>query len=178
MILIFEGPEKSGKTTTIKAVETALIGRGRKVRIRKFTGPMTSEAQYLEPLLEDVRDPDTVVLWDRGWVSEYVYSSYFKRTSTLRDNSRRAEDVFTSIVDKYGLKYVLIPVDTRELERRHDDATDLDIPPSLECFMFMDYAETYGWTMVFNKYTDDSLSINVLMIVNDVDRLEATDEEH
>lgn len=169
MIIIFEGPEKAGKTTLINNLAAVLKSRGYLVSIRKFTGPMTSEDQYLQPLLQDREDPKTITIWDRGWVSEYVYSTFYNRQSTLTGNSNRAEIVFTSIVNTCGLKYVVLPHDIREIESRRDPS-DLDISPLIEYVMFCDYAYRHKWPIITTDYTQAGLVGNSYKILADVEK--------
>lgn len=170
MIVIFEGPEKAGKTTTIAALAELLRSRRYMVRTRKFSGPMKSYAQYFMPLLEDQADPSVVSLWDRGWVSEYVYSTFFVRNSPLRDAPNRTESLFTYIVDRYGLKYMVLPADPAELYKRRT-ADDLPIDPGIEYKMFFEYAARFGWMIVETAYNPVNLADNARGVLIDIERL-------
>jgi hypothetical protein len=167
MIIIIEGPEKAGKSTFIARLKEHLESAGLTVMIRKWGKPEIDDREYVEPLAEDVanQNPKEIIIWDRGWVSEYVYSSFYGRPSSLRHNSMRAEEIYTSQVDiNGGLKFIMLPGDIDELKIRRN-STDLDIPVDIEYEMFLGYAITYYWPLLINQYTEASMLENMAKVI-------------
>jgi len=161
MIVIFEGQDKAGKTTLIDALEKSLQEAGYTVHRRKFSGPMQSELDYLIPLLRDENDPMTIHIYDRGWVSEYVYATLLNRESTLKgEEGARAERIFSSIVDRgYGVKIIVAPLDIDELIPLRD-YTDMPTDPYQELDLFTNYAVHWGWVIVPTEYNYYNLKWN------------------
>ena len=156
MIIIVEGPEKAGKTTFINALDDRLKFEGYKVERRKLGADKQDDSRYSPMLQTDVCKLDTVVIWDRGWVSEYVYATMLGRERRLAHNPWLGEWIHSRAVRPNGALFMVLPQDPAELEIRRDD-TDLPVDPYLEYGLFLRHAADYDWQILAHSYTGHGL---------------------
>lgn len=156
MIVVVEGPEKAGKTTFINALEQRLIGEGYQVERRKLKADDEDDRRYTPMLQEDVRKLDKVVIWDRGWVSEYVYATLLERPRRAAYNPWLMEWIHSRAVRPNGALFTIIPEDFEQLYLRRDD-TDLPVDPWLEAKLFIRHSIEYDWQILEHSYTGSSL---------------------
>lgn len=163
-VLVVDGAEKSGKSTLIRVITDGWEGQS---RVRRW-GPVTSDTEYLTALREDVEFPGLVV-WDRSWASEHVYSVLMNRPGRLRTDPWLGEWLYGRAVD---LKVVLDSHGDQRAARR--DETDLPVNPYVEGAAFSEYASKYGWWVLHNDYWEDTLRANAQRIV---ERLASADRK-
>lgn len=161
LLVIVDGPEKAGKSTTLAQLEANLTGYGIKVARRKWTGPAKpDETEYLiaaaEWLGADTRE--TVMLWDRGWPSEYVYG-------TLLNQPRRMArcllgPLWEGFVDEHALKIILMGPTLRDMEEHRSD-DDLPVKPSSERQLYAAYGGFNNWHVLHNTWAPDAYARDV-----------------
>lgn len=144
-ILVFDGPEKSGKSTLIESVRERIEQHGRKVRVRRW-GPVDNDSVYARPLADDATW-DGITIWDRSWVSEHVYSLLLARGRRLGENPWLGEWLYGRTIQNVGLGFIVSGPESRILEERRDN-TDLPVSPALEQWNFVSYANRFGWILL------------------------------
>lgn len=141
--LIFDGPEATGKSTLISALQEVIPGS----RIRKW-GPVASWGEYVSPLIEDM-ESEEVVLWDRSWASELVYNDLMNRGRSVKSHQLRYV-LELPLLHRGGLMFmVLTPpsvLEARRLER--EPGIDLEVDPVLEWKAFDYYARAHNWVVL------------------------------
>lgn len=158
-VLVFDGPEKAGKTTLINATAAELRRRGFDVNIRRW-GPVDPDDRVYAPALQkDVTEPETFHLWDRSWASEYVYATLLNRNRRLNREPWLGEWLHGRAVSATGAKFMVLGLPQELTARR--DATDLPVDPGAEFRYFRSYQIRNAWYPVTNEYTDESLATNV-----------------
>ena len=165
MIVIFDGPEKAGKSTLIDGVHRELHRLGIDSTVRKW-GPVSPDDRVYLPYVKSDAVSDTVVLWDRSWCSEYAYATLLKRDRRLKDDPWLGEWLYGRAS---AIKYMLLPETVQNIQLR--DSSDLPVSPLEEIKIFFKYADDYGWHKLYNTYTLSDLSVNIWRVVNDVKNL-------
>lgn len=159
MILIIDGPEKAGKTTTIRILRDLMKEVGMAVNVRHW-GPVTPDDREFSPLLrEDIEnDPmHTLTIWDRGWASEHVYANLLGRQRRLANDPWFGEWLHGRAAEN---KFILLTNPTLLQQRR--DSSDLPVDPGEEYILFENYAERFQWTKIYTTPGDpmgDALDI-------------------
>lgn len=164
-VILIEGPEKAGKSTLVRA----LLERIPDAKLRKFTGPMQGD-EYLDAMLEDTRPSlfPMVTIWDRGWVSEFVYTWMLERQSKL--TAENAEYLDILLREAGGIGIILLGPDVETLAKNRDE-TDLDVDPKAERVYFEAYAMDYtghadpGWLIYRNKHSESYVGHMVALIL-------------
>ena len=143
MLVIFDGPEASGKTSVIREMfPTAEV---------VSWGPVESADVYLEPALK-AAEGDEYVIWDRGWASEYVYNQ-------LLDRGRDPEKMCRQLEQIENVRKIMIVADAKTLanrrQRRIDagETGDLPLDPAKELGAFMAYANRYRWAIIDTSWS-------------------------
>ena len=131
MVLLLEGPEKSGKTTLAR--EIIKQSRVLKVDAVHASNRGCAHPQHYSDLMALGDAPDVLVVMDRAWPSECVYSKLLNRQSALMPFE---EHRFEAELDLVGLKYILAPVERREPL----DETDYQVSYDAERQMYLDYS--------------------------------------
>ena len=148
-VILVEGPEKAGKSTLVRA----LLKRIPNAKVRKFTGPIQGD-EYSEALLEDTLPSlfPLITIWDRGWVSEWVYSGLLRRPSKLTGD--RAQFFDEWLIGAGGVGVVLLGPDIKTLTKNRDE-TDLEVDPEAERLYFSEYASALpGWLVYDNEHSE------------------------
>lgn len=122
-------------------------------------GPIRSYMDYVGPFATDLATKKLVV-WDRAWPSEVVYSKLMKRDRPMEDNWWGLEWTFGLPVMTRGLRIMMLGPNADELKKRRD-STDLPCDPAEERDLFKLYAETFGWTVV-QEYLDERRSNQIV----------------
>lgn len=154
MLVVFDGPEKAGKSTIISKAKQLFAG----TEVRPW-GPVESEQDYWPPLLADASKANFCI-WDRGWASEHVYAKLLGRDRLLGQDPWFGEWKFGRIADATGVKIMIIPADYADAAKRRDD-TDLPVDAYLECQAFKDYGVRFGYHVLYNEYTERSDDENI-----------------
>lgn len=149
MIVLFDGPNKVGKTTFIEHLDDALRERGAKVKYRKW-GPVDPDDRvYGQPLSNDCQF-NGIVIWDRGWPSEHVYGTMLKRNRRLVSDPWLGEWLFGRALDSVGQKFILLPPEVSQIRALQDETDHKYITdPAEECLLWEQYAERFGYTKMF-----------------------------
>jgi hypothetical protein len=150
MIVVVDGPEKSGKSTMIADLVKTLSHDGVETRVRKWGKVFPDDRVYLGPLSEDIDDVETVSIWDRSWASEHVYGKLLNRDRRLSHDSWLGEWLYGRAVQAAGVR-VMLTADPEELQARRDD-TDLPVEPMTENNFFKYYGTIYGWSVQSTDY--------------------------
>lgn len=156
-VIIVDGPEKSGKTTFISALVGALKSNSTYfVGIRKWTGrAVPNDSEYLNPLIEDIKLIDTITIWDRSWVSEYVYGTLLGQDRRLSNDPWLGEWLYGRALQTQGFR-IMMEADLAELVSRRD-STDLPVNPWKEAGLFRNYADDFGWMRLSTEYSEKVL---------------------
>jgi hypothetical protein len=165
MNIIFEGPEKAGKTTlvnwTLKGFEPTHCN------IIKISGPEKDELAdegpgfgYLFRFVESL-DSHDIIAWDRGWVSENVYGNLLQDNRHLAKDPFKTEWFYGRALEGRGGKYIVLPNDPRKLAELRDE-TDQPVDPIAEYRAFQRYANHWGYEILYNNYTPQRLKTNML----------------
>jgi len=163
MIVIFDGPEKSGKTTLINAVYRTLHKNKMNCIIIKW-GPVFPDDRVYLPHIKADANTEEIVLWDRGWPSEHVYAKLLGRVNRrLREDAWLGEWLYGRAC---ALKVMVLP-EIQESENRRDK-TDLPTDVPVECKAFEKYAKDFGWYKVFNNFSLESLQINMENLIRKI----------
>jgi hypothetical protein len=150
-LICVDGPEKSGKTTLVEELRN--LGA-----FSHHWGPVGSDAEYASAINRSVErrkdksnpflSPDDVVVWDRGWASESVYSTLLGRGRRLGSDPWLGEWLYGRAFCK---RIMLLGPDEGTLARlRTPD--DLPVDPGIERGEFIRYGGQWGWERVFNDH--------------------------
>lgn len=156
MIIVIEGPDKSGKSHLIGKT---LAGFDPDRSYQKvFSNPDEQDGFGYMPELDEHLNSDIVSVWHRGWVSESAYGSLLGQPRLLAENEFLGEWFYTRPLLGRGGNFILLPEDPAELGIRRDD-TDFDnvtVNPIAEYEFYKLYAERWGYDVLLNDYQDES----------------------
>lgn len=170
MILVFDGPEKAGKTTLVQAVRSALTRIGVNVFIRKLGPCFPDDRVYGPAILADAQDTESVIIWDRSWAAEAVYAKLLGRQRRLINDWFLGEWLYGRTLRTVGAAFMVFS-DTKKLSELRDK-TDLPVLPTDESESFKRYTNLFGWTGLWNDYTTDSLNENVDRVLSRLDNVQ------
>jgi hypothetical protein len=161
-IIVLDGPENVGKTTL--AMEIVRQNPGARYR---HWGPVKHDEVYAPALMEDIMLGGLVV-WDRSWASEHVYSKLLNRTKhRLGDDPFLGEWLYTRAVLSVGCCFMVVG---DEIQPHDED--DLPVDPVEEQNEFTGYALDHGWPIVVNKFTAGNLVNNSERVMHHVNKLQ------
>lgn len=159
-MLVIDGPEKSGKSSTIRLIVDYLEKRGVAVRVRHLEPVLPDDRVYTTYLKSDV-DWNTFVIWERSWVSEHIYARLLCRPCRLQYDPWLGEWLYGRAVQTEGERIILLGPSVDELYRRRDK-TALTVDPAEERNMFLEYGQRFQLHVIENQYgvlDDQILSI-------------------
>lgn len=159
MIILIDGPEKTGKSTLIAELAKVL-----NATVRHW-GPVDPDDRVYTPMLKSDSQSNKWFIWDRGWPSEHVYGKLLHRDRRLVDDPFLGEWLHGRAVQTAGLRVILLPSSV-EMLRKLRNSTDLKVDPTDEYEAFYRYGHTYGYTMLCNYYNESSLEDNIDSIVS------------
>lgn len=151
-LYVFDGPEKSGKTTVIREIAYKLLDEGFGVTVRRW-GPIVPDDRVYGPeILQAANMPDRhITLWDRSWAAEHVYAKLLGR------DRRSAQDpwLVSWLHDRplYAIgrgTIVLAPNTQWSIDRR--DLTDIPCDPEAERKAFIQYGFDNRWDLLVNSF--------------------------
>ena len=146
-VILIDGPEKAGKSTVIAAIERRFAG----VEVRRW-GPVSPDDRvYSAPMAEDLEKPG-IVVWDRGWPSEYVYGTLLNRDRRLTNDPWLGEWLHGRALQTAGVRCILLGPDPETLTK-HRNETDLPVPPAVERQMYQEYGFRFGYVTIDNQHT-------------------------
>jgi len=100
--LVFEGLDRSGKSTLLAAVAKAIGATVNKMRVPKTLG---QSIEFYDDHFRHLAEDEHPVVWDRGHLSELVYAPLYRPSETnswwVRELRRRA-----AAIERVGLVYV------------------------------------------------------------------------
>lgn len=168
MIIIFDGPEKVGKTTIINALAKWLTDDNMAVKILKW-GPVDPDDRVYTPALQEcARSPGEIFIWDRSWASEHVYALLLNRNRRLRLDPWLGEWLHGRAVTPNGLLYMVLPPFQSDAFIRDRDSTDLDVDPNVETALFSHYADRFSWRKILGTRNTSWLNNTVKSIIGDI----------
>jgi hypothetical protein len=163
MIVVFDGPEKAGKTTLIYSVAAYLQGFNQDVKITKWGPLATDDREYTPVIREQLAARHVVHLWDRSWASEHVYGNLLGRDRRLANDPWLGEWLHRRALIGNGMAYMVLPaLAGQNIGLR--DSSDLDVDVYSERAVFHNYATQFRWGVVYNNYDEDSLRRHALEI--------------
>jgi energy-coupling factor transporter ATP-binding protein EcfA2 len=171
-VIVFDGPEKSGKTTLIQNLSEALKGLGGKVEIRKQSGKaVPDETMYYAQLLHDASAPisDLLAIWDRSWASEYVYGKLLYQNRPMVNDPFAGEFLLGRLAQANGLRVILAGPDVETLAQRRD-YTDLPVDPAKEQSLYIQYGRMFGWTIIRPESNWTSVDGMSAMVISELGR--------
>jgi len=171
MLLVFDGPEKAGKSTLIKELGETLSAQNNNVTVRHW-GKVSSDTEYAAPLIADLKkasELNEIIVWDRSWASEKVYGFMLNRHDhRLTHLQSLGEWYYSRMVDHYGgMRFIVLPDIQKSASLRSAD--DLPVDPYNEYEMFRQHALAHDWFPLTNKFTQKDLDNNVDIIVKKVE---------
>jgi thymidylate kinase len=102
-LIIIEGPDCAGKSTYIKMIKADLTRKGYKFYSRKAT-QSTTDADYSK-WLQTVEDNPGIMLMDRCWISDKIYS---KIKGTKRNVTDNYQKYFNDWAVELGAKQIVL----------------------------------------------------------------------
>lgn len=157
MILVLEGPEKSGKSTLANAIAEKL-----NIKIRHW-GPVNPDDRVYTKYLIDESQNEEWIIWDRCWPSEHIYGKLLRRNRRLSYDPWLGEWLHGRAVQANGLRIIVLPSTVEQLINRRD-VSDLFVDPSKETRAYAKYAREFDWDVYVNPYTKRALSKAVTTI--------------
>ena len=168
MIIVFDGPNKSGKSLLISKVINTLEELDYKVEYRHWGPLKTDDREYAESLLFDSEKND-ITIWDRSWVCESVYGTMLNRKRRLVDSPWLGEFIHTRGVKLDGLCFVVMPslagLNIDLLDKSDAQFSD---NPYWERSLFADYANNFKWHRLYNAFTEASMQSMVSTVIDSV----------
>jgi len=173
MYIVFDGPEKAGKTTLINETQSMLTRAGYEVKVRHW-GKVSSDTEYARTLMNDLseaRHPSCIIIWDRSWASEEIYAGLLHRQRRARFLPGYCEWLYGRAVDLFGgMKFMLAPDIHKSISKRSDD--DLPVNPYEENSAFINYSTSHGWYPLVNSFDEISLQAALKVIELHISRYE------
>ena len=169
--LVIDGPEKAGKSYTIKQLKKVARKHFRRVKVVKWTEPAFDDFmcyhRKAEKHLKFVKRGG-LVIWDRSYLSEVVYGGIFPAPHrVIYDDLVANVHKVSWILRSFGVQYCLLgPNIERLVENR--DSTDLPVHPRIEVREYEYWARKFGWMTVYNQHNPQSLQDLMTMMISDV----------
>jgi hypothetical protein len=159
-LFVFDGPEKSGKSTIIREIAKIIdIGGVASSRIVKW-GPVEPDDRVYAEAIKTASNfgPHTFVLWDRSWAAEHVYAAMLNRDRRLKDDPWLGEWLHGRAASMLGGSTMVFSP-SAEWSIAHRDDTDLQVDPHDERRRFFDYATVHNWHRLAWKEGDTPTQI-------------------
>jgi GTPase SAR1 family protein len=160
MIIVIDGPEKSGKTTFIGKLTSYLQSLTYDVRLRKWGRLETDDREYTPALKEDLQARQRITIWDRAWPSEHVYGNLLGRDRRLSNDPWLGEWLHRRALIGNGMGIIMLPALAGLNIGMHDE-TDLPVDVYAERTAYSAYANRFRWTTLMNDYTEEWMNKTV-----------------
>ena len=171
-LVIFEGPEASGKSTLIDALRDEW---GLDKSVLRSWGPRESWLEYCGPLFEDLKEckeyPQRLIVWSRSWISRTVYNRLLSQGQNVP--TRATLELDNIVIASGGL---LIMMDTsagtlierRAIRRLDSNAKpDHELDPVKERNEFMNVIRSRKWKVLSGLVPpEDNVRSIISMLVN------------
>lgn len=179
-LVVIDGPEKAGKTTLIANLMLLLRALGKRSTVKHWStpNPKTFHSFIYRDWIAEAFDVSfyDVIIWDRSWVSEYVYPGLMPQ---LRSNKRVmwndpwiGEWCFGRALSTYGMGLILLGPSERQLEELRDD-TDHNCPVFAERERYEYYGNKFNWLTIANFHTTQSAQVIVDRIIEKLAALDS-----
>lgn len=170
-LVLLTGPEKAGKTTLARELlrQWDRDHPGLEGYYRHWSA-ISHDEEYAQALMEDRTrvQEGQLVIWDRGWPCEYVYSTLLPDTldtgrNQLRSMSRLRTDPWLGEW-LYGRAFDMKIVVTRPTDRliADRDSTDLPCDPEQERNLYIEYGRRFGYLQVNGSQTPQESAYGLL----------------
>jgi thymidylate kinase len=162
-IIIFEGHDKSGKTTIAKALSEHLdIPVFKAVRNKHWWDPMVNLLYFVEGVTQFLEQSKQSIILDRWVPSDYVYSTLFNRDISFRkiwEIDERLSKLDTTVIVCYKNEDAFIHDTEDELfinESQYQQMTDL----------YREYAKQSRLKFYFLNTSDEDLAKQINIIID------------
>lgn len=160
MYILLEGPEKVGKSSLARS----LVERSRSLDVDAVHVSSRYHAKLNLRVYWDVlmlgKRRDLLVVADRAWVSEVVYSKLLGRRSPIY-SAEHAERLFGAAMGAVGIGVILAP----PRRRAPLDESDLQIPYNRESTAFIQYGLNWGYTVITQDWEVPTLTEQLLSLL-------------
>ena len=165
-VIAIDGPEKAGKTTIILELINRFNWSGMKSE-RVHWGPVSpDDREYTYFLKQHTMDKDKLWIWDRCWPSEYVYGKLLGRDHRGATDPWLLEWLHGRAVQLGGSRFMVMGPDPSILSSLRD-SSDLGTDPATEQSLYREYAQRFGWTIINNQHSRNSIEESVNRILMD-----------
>jgi hypothetical protein len=152
MLIVLAGPEKAGKTTL-----ASLLQERHHAEVHHW-GPVKADSDFL-PVLKQHAGSPRLVIWDRGWPCDCVYSMLLQRDRRAQHDWWLLEWLYGRALQTVGVGCIMLGPGADRLRELRDD-TDLPVDPRRERFAYRAYGTRFGWQVVENAHsTNDAVSL-------------------
>ena len=167
MLILIDGPERSGKTTIANAMHD---NHGATIR---HWGPIDPDDRVYTPYLQQDIASNKLTVWDRAWPAEYVYATLLHRDRRLRDDAWLGEWIHGRAVASYGARAIILgPSVERLAALRTDD--DLPVDPGQERELYEEYGHRFGYEVYEQQHTPEAArSVAQILAYHAVDQRKA-----
>ena len=175
-IAIISGPEKAGKTTLTRymhEVYPGLLHPWKRIEAAsEFLDVLKADVEVLrkfradrgkiqvvgdgEPIRYEVSTPEPLIIWDRSWACETVYSTLLAHTGRVNKvgSGWLAEWTMGRAVQACGTRVIWTGPQWSALAEKRDE-TDLPVHPMEEQLGYIQYGQSFGWEVYNQSYLYD-----------------------
>jgi energy-coupling factor transporter ATP-binding protein EcfA2 len=162
MIVLIDGPAKSGKSTFLQNFAEVIKPRTKYMQIHTLESIVIDHEEYAMPLRWHASDED-MHLWDEGWPHDSVYAKLQNQYLEISENQWLGEWLFGR---GCILKIMMLPHPHSWIEFMNYRSTADPITGNLfdETSAFYDYALRFNYTILYNNYTPECTRQNIHQI--------------
>lgn len=167
-LLYIDGPSKAGKSMLLLKVKELYEAEEGPAEIRRPTSLTVDDRGYAEPLLIDLAESneERLIAWDQGWAAEHVNAGLLGLSDhRLTDDPWLGEWLYGRAFQTQGLRVMLLPESVEQSEL-YKEEYDREIAPAIELSRFQSYGRLFGYTLLINEYTEESLLSNAIIILD------------
>lgn len=172
MIIGLDGTEKAGKTSLLEYISDG-FANGYVEILKKNFRDRNDGLGYVRDFVSGLLDGSSPHLWDRTWISEFVYGNLLNQNRWFAIDSFAAEFLYHRALHGNGECLVMLPSDLEKNKLLRDE-DDIDVDPFTEMVVFQGYANYWNYPIIYNEYTDKSREIAANRINKNI--LVGTDE--
>lgn len=176
-VIVIDGPEKAGKTTFIQALTENLRLQDCRVNVRHWSNPDLKTFHsfaYTGPLADDFLSTEyDVVIWDRSFVSEFVYPMVMPQFQSSRrvfwNDPWLPEWLYGRSLLNRGYRLILLGPSVDILMELRDD-TDHQCSVEMERIGYQYYGQRFGWDTIENSHNQSAISILVRRVIDRIQK--------